>query len=118
MPILAEITVPLTIYSPNRKEHWAKTYNRHKKYNLLIRSMWNNLKVSPTIPCHVKLTRISQRKFDYDNLVIGFKGIRDIVADLLIPGKAPGQADSNPNITWEYTQEKGPTSIKITFIKL
>jgi hypothetical protein len=37
------------------------------------------------------------------------KHCRDVVADLLVPGKAFGQADSDSRITWQYEQKKGGT---------
>lgn len=46
------------------------------------------------------------RPLDYDNLVHAFKNARDAIADFLIPGLAPGQADSTPGLSFQYQQEK------------
>lgn len=59
------------------------------------------------LPVVVEVVRIAPRMYDYDNLVAAFKGIRDTIASLLVPGLRPGQADSNSGITWIYSQKKG-----------
>jgi hypothetical protein len=58
---------------------------------------------------HIKivLTRIGKKFLDYDNLVYGFKSIRDTLCDCLFPGYAPGQADKD--VYFEYVQERRPT---------
>ena len=61
----------------------------------------------PIIPCTVKLTRVSPRSLDSDNLQGAFKNVRDYVANNLLPGKRIGRADSSPYLFWEYYQEKG-----------
>lgn len=53
------------------------------------------------------MTRIAPRKLDDDNLPVSMKWIRDEIANMLIPGKALGQADSDHGIKWTYAQEKG-----------
>ena len=64
---------------------------------------------SPDIkpPCTVKLTRISPRSFDCDNLVGGFKYVKDAIAEYIHPNLAIGRADDDDLIKWEYAQEKG-----------
>ena len=57
-------------------------------------------------PCHIVLTRIAPRFFDYDNLVTDFKAIRDEVAAYIMQDYVPGRADGSKELTWEYTQEK------------
>ena len=57
------------------------------------------------LPCHIKLTRLSSRSLDDDNLLFAFKSIRDYIADKLIPGLQIGRADGDKRITWEYAQE-------------
>lgn len=49
----------------------------------------------------IKLTRISSRELDGDNLQYAFKAIRDGVADAL------KVKDNSPLLTWTYAQEKG-----------
>jgi hypothetical protein len=56
----------------------------------------------------ITFTRLAPRTLDYDNLVAAFKGARDTVADILIPGLAPGRADDSDQIEFEYGQEKHP----------
>lgn len=58
------------------------------------------------LPCIVRFTRVSPGHLDEDNLLFSFKSIRDFIADKLIPGLKPGQADGSPKIKWEYLQEK------------
>jgi len=53
----------------------------------------------------IKWIRVASRKLDEgDNLPMAFKYCRDMLSGLLIPGKARGQADSDPRIVWEYGQ--------------
>jgi hypothetical protein len=60
------------------------------------------------------LTRLGARKLDDDNLRAAFKWIRDACAEMLIPGRAVGQADDDVRIQWEYAQEiKKPNGIRI-----
>ena len=59
------------------------------------------------MPVVAKIIRISPRAQDYDNFVYNSKCIRDFIADCLTPGKAPGQADNDKRIEWQYIQEKG-----------
>jgi len=72
----------------------------------------------PALPVKVTMTRISPREYDDDNLTSSMKEIRDKVADWLIPGLAPGRADSDERITWVYEQRKGQPkeiALEITF---
>lgn len=56
------------------------------------------------LPCTVKLIRQSPRKLDTDNLPVSMKYIRDAIADHLIPGLAPGRADDDQRLNWQYEQ--------------
>ena len=107
------INVPIKLPSPNKPEHWTQRHKRNRKLKLLLHSEFNKLKKRPSLPCKVTITRIAPRPYDYDNFVYACKGLRDILADLLIPNLAPGQADANPSITWIYTQEKKSKSYLI-----
>jgi len=72
----------------------------------------------PPLPIKVSMCRISPREYDYDNLVASMKEIRDKISDWLIPGLAPGRADSDERITWHYMQKKGEpkeVALEITF---
>lgn len=103
--IRIETEVKLT--SPNVKQHYMQQYSKNKKIKAAIGCLLNlerhNL---PPLPVHVHLTRYCKRSFDWDNFVTACKPIRDTIADFIIPGKAPGQADSSPDIYWHYDQHE------------
>ena len=80
---------------------------------------WTNTFPHPSPPCVVRLERFYQsdyRKMDSDeNLRMAFKGIKDKLADLIIPGMRPGMADEGHGISWEFTQTKTPLKgVRIT----
>lgn len=101
-----EAKIP-TVSEANTHEHWTKSRKRHKIQQMLIRAAWpKNAQIS--LPCYVCLERLSPRTLDSDNLATAFKFIRDQVADLIVPGKAKGQADADPRIEWIYRQRKTP----------
>jgi hypothetical protein len=100
------ILVPLTIVSESNlwENRWQKSARR-KKYTEKVQQALKGHKIP--LPCEVTLTRIAPRSLDDDNLVSAMKKIRDLVADHIIPGLAPGRADGDPRITWKYAQERG-----------
>lgn len=49
---------------------------------------------------------MAPRLWDETNYIYSCKGVQDSIADLLIPGLAPGRADGSKDITWVYKQEK------------
>jgi len=105
------------ILSPNRVRHWRNLYNANKRHEKRIRTQYAIDQPQLVIPATIELTRIAPREYDYDNLVMAFKKIRDVIASLFFPGLSPGQADSNKSLTWIYLQEKGSTkyyAIKIS----
>lgn len=112
------IDYPITAEG-NNSDHWTKKRKRRLNQQALIKSWFNTLGTKITLPCEITLTRLSPRELDYDNLVISFKAVRDCIADLIIPGKAPGQADSCFEISWSYDQFKiskeSKFKIKIVF---
>jgi len=101
----------LMVSEANNRDHWRIKNKRKKTINQYLNKAFNQLSYQPRfpIPCKVTLTRISPRKLDYDNNVFNFKGVRDHIADFLIPGHKPGRADSENNldIEWIYLQRKG-----------
>lgn len=100
----------------NLGEHWRTKHQRHRKERYFLTLALKCLDCQ--LPVIVRLVRISARECDYDNLVACFKNIRDVVADLLIPGMPAGRADGDPRISWEYAQEKGRSAVRIEFIPL
>lgn len=103
--------------SANMHEHWySKARLRRRKFQAWqIQMALCRLHVPRYLPCIVTFTRISPRMLDDDNLPYAFKYIRDLLAEYIIPGLAPGRADGDPQITWRYAQEKGkPKRIRIT----
>jgi hypothetical protein len=92
----------------NLHQHWRHRHRRQKGQEWAIKAAWraqNNPRVS--LPCLVRLTRYSGRKMDDDNLIFAFKKIRDVIADLILPGYKPGHADGKGQMRFEYDQKKG-----------
>ncbi len=109
-----EFTIPMSkdliVSEANRSnEHWTVKKKRHDTQEFLINSYFNS-RVSDEmeiLPCMVKMTRVSPRELDFDNLVSSFKWIKDYIAERLVPGLAKGRADGDKRIKWEYEQIKG-----------
>jgi hypothetical protein len=96
------------------REHWAKRSKRHKAQRNWIEYFWQVDNPKIEVPCKIKLVRISPRKLDYDNLVGGaLKFTRDVIADLILPGKAKGRADGDDRLFWEYGQTKGSMALEV-----
>jgi len=94
-----------TVSESNCVEGWRKRHKRHKDQKELVWSyLINEIKQIP-LPCHVLLER-EGRMLDDDNLPPSMKYIRDQIADMLVPGLAPGRADNDPRITWHYRQRQ------------
>lgn len=99
-------------------EHWAVRMHRVK----YIQQELNSLKVDinknfsiSDISLTVKLSRISPRSLDYDNLVFAFKPVRDKIAHIFFPNSKMGQYDTSKYFNWIYSQEKGaPQEYSIT----
>ncbi len=98
----------------NLAEHWRTRYNRHRKERFFLTLALKNINCQ--LPCKIRLIRIAPRQCDFDNLVSAFKNIRDVVADILIPGLPAGRADGDPRISFDYAQEKGKSAVRIEFI--
>ena len=105
----AEWLIPIrTVSEANRTgEHWTVKHKRHGTQKLQVRAAFSVHMPKIPFPCHVKMTRISPRKLDFDNLVSSFKWIRDEVGAKLTGNPTPGRGDGDPRITWEYAQESG-----------
>lgn len=117
---MISIIIPIkTVSESNCSEHWAKKRKRYKEQKFMTFISCKDHINPNTLPCIINMTRIAPRQLDDDNLPMSMKWIRDEIADLLIPGKARGQADSDPRIKWTYAQEKGKPkeySVKIEIV--
>lgn len=115
-----EFEVPIkTISEANCSEHWTKKAKRRKQQHFFVRHAFQLYAKNVQLPCIVTLTRLSSRMLDDDNLTMAFKGIRDELAECLIPEsrksyltqkgtckEIKGRADGDSRITWRYGQEK------------
>ena len=105
-----------TISEANCSEHWSKKHKRHKEQKHHI---WYQFKKeNPTIylPCTIILTRCGKKLLDDDNLPSSMKWIRDEIANQIFPGLNPGEADSDPSLSWKYKQKiEKSYSIEILF---
>lgn len=112
-PILS-LKIPMNsiISEANNSDHWSKKRKRRILHDKIIRWFWIKEKSKITLPCKIKLIRIG-RRMDEDNLLTALKGIRDTVADLILPGMAKGRADGDPRLEWIYEQEKGTHNFRI-----
>jgi hypothetical protein len=91
-----------TVSEANRRDHWAKKAKRAKEQRLFTGvhlRLWCD---KPALPCTIRLTRISSRDLDTDNLAGSQKHVRDAIAEWL-------GVDDGPRgpVTWEYAQERG-----------
>lgn len=103
------VTLPLKVVSnANQREHWAKRANRAKAHRSTARLAISGALLKAglsgsSLPSSVtvQLVRIAPRALDDDNLVGGFKAIRDGIAD------AMGIDDRDSRVTWLCGQRKG-----------
>ncbi len=103
---MISIKLPIRLKSSaNISEHWAVKLKRQKKEKLLVKFALNAIDLSQVT--QIKLIRHAPRQLDDDNLAYAFKHIRDCVADLIIPGLAPGRADSR--LSFLCSQERSRT---------
>lgn len=120
---ILDVTASLQVHSPN-KRFWkispavqAGIYaeiNRKNKalfYLSVMEYRQNHPKMLIAAPCDVTITRLynpsrKQKQWDIDNWIASCKPIRDMVADMIIPGLEPGQADSTSRgIHFYYDQD-------------
>ena len=94
------------ISEANVNDHWSKKNKRKKEIKKIIGCFLNPLE-PPKLPCKVILTRIAPRALDIDNLYSALKVPIDAVCDWIIPGLAPGLADSDKRIEIVCDQKKG-----------
>lgn len=104
---MMRLETDIKLTSPNVKRHHMSEYSKNKKNKYILKFLLLTQRDEvPKLPVHVRLTRHCKRKYDWDNYISACKPIRDCIADFLIPGKAPGQADSSLDIFWHYEQDK------------
>ncbi len=100
-----EWVLPIRLDSPNKSMHWRQRHSKNKRIERMLRFHLKPEIKECKLPCIFILTRIGPRKMDHDNLIYSFKKTRDVLSDLMIPGLAPGQADSDSRLRWIYEQE-------------
>lgn len=112
-----EIVLPIdTVSESNTFQHWSKKYKRHQLQKLQIKAAFKNYSLAFSVPCVIKLTRLSPRELDYDNLVSSFKWIRDGVSEQITGLPGAGRSDNHPGLRFEYGQEKSrEKGVKIKF---
>lgn len=105
-----KMKLPIKTVSEANKtgEHWTKKSKRHKAQKALTHLFLASHLDETCLPCTITLTRIAPRELDrWENLPMSFKFILDAIAELLIPNKAIGQADSDKRMSFKYEQKKG-----------
>jgi len=109
-----------TVSEANSSEHWTVSSKRHRSQQFLIRALFHSLHSPIQLPCKITLTRKNKRFLDEDdNLPMAFKWIKDEIALCIFPEKRTfylnrkgrsvsikGHGDNDPQIKWEYSQEK------------
>jgi len=103
---MIKINVPIRLETVNIKKHWAMLMRKNRVNAMIVRAFLKQNASVDILPCKATMVRIAPRFLDTDNLYASFKGIRDTVADWLIPGLAPGRADGSKDIEWAYEQRK------------
>ncbi len=108
MTLLKRWMLPIeTVSEGNCSEHWTKKAKRHKSHDkwLLFAFSNDNIRLLENAKIKIRWIRVASRKLDTgDNLPMAFKYARDMLAGLLIPGKARGIADGDHRLVWEYDQ--------------
>lgn len=97
------IFLPIRIHSEaNERAHWSTKSARHAKQKQELKVEWYRLTRNAVVPfpCVVKFTRIGQKAFDSDAVVIGCKWVRDAICECL--GVDDGDTE---RIRFEYGQE-------------
>lgn len=121
MKLVAEWIVPIkTVSEANISEHWTKAHKRHKAQKLAIKLHCNALKTHRIEPGDtIVLSRLSNRRMDFVNLVVSLKWIQDSCAELIFPGLAPGRADDEKHgVIWRFEQESAKKqAVKIQLFK-
>lgn len=99
-----------TVSLANEHAHWRARQSRAKAERKATKYVWiskNERWLQPGETAWVHLTRVGPRALDSDNLPPSLKSVRDQLAEGL------GLDDRDPRITWVYSQEKGPYSVRV-----
>lgn len=86
--------------------HHKKRHSKNQEQRFILHAYLKTIE-RPSLPITVSMCRVAPLEFDYVNLVGSMKQIQDVLADWLIPGLAPGRADGDKRIKWEFLQRKG-----------
>ena len=109
------VEIPLrTVSESNTRGHWSARAKRSKNARGLAQIVLRSaLGVRPIdLPLTVRITRISPRGLDDDNLRGALKAVRDGIADYLAID------DRSPLVTWDYAQERGPKRTHLVRIEI
>lgn len=94
------LDIPIRIHSEaNRREHWGVTNCRKTRQQTAVRACIGARKLPPT-PVRVTFTRYGTGTMDTDNMVGGFKHIRDAIATELGCGDSPDDP-----VEWVYAPQ-------------
>lgn len=106
---LFECFIPVgTVSESNMRDHWRSRHRRSKSQKQAVQLFFTPSLGSDFTSIDIILTRQSAGILDTDNLPGSLKAIRDAVADVLIPGLAPGRADGDVRLRWIYEQKRDP----------
>lgn len=102
---MIDVHIPIRIVSEaNQREHPFVTHKRKKKQQAEV-SRCLHTRERPPLPCRVTLTRYGRGTMDTDNMVGGFKHVRDKIAEWLGCGDSP-----NDPIEWVYGEQVKTTA--------
>jgi len=96
------------VSTANLREHWAKKSKRTASQRSSARLCCPRWGAGPILV--VRLTRVSPRQLDSDNLASALKAVRDGVADWLRID------DGSPLVRWEYGQEQGADTVRVEVV--
>jgi hypothetical protein len=110
------VRIPLVTQSEsNSHQHWRYRQRRIKDQRSKVRMAWLALRPPGVLPfpCVVRLTRVSPRDLDDDNLRGALKGVRDEVAGCMgLPN------DRDPRVAWEYAQARGAKGERAVVVEI
>ncbi len=102
-PLPWRLDVPglIVVSEANRREHWAQRRKRRlAQVEMLLAELWKKKHPGPAALV-ITMTRQGGRKMDSDNLISGFKAIRDALSKWI------GRDDGDESLTWNYRQFPG-----------